>query len=232
MKLFIFFCLLVTLCAAQWPGNSLQQASEAVKKAKNSVQTILSDLNRSKSSIRRDAEQKIYSYQTQSINQMLNNKNFILNYIKKKREEANESGKNADNCLDAVTNKVNNAYQKEYNSLNQCKNQAMQSIEAELQVLDAQEIVGKNLLNELDRVVLDCYNSNTMQMASCIFIKVGYINQRIRQYEQEISQAKRQIQNNQLKILSMQASCNSNAQSRLQNVTSQAIYDTTDCLKD
>lgn len=60
----------------------MQQASEAVKKAKNSVQTILSDLNRSKSSIRRDAEQKIYSYQTQSINQMLNNKNFILNYIK------------------------------------------------------------------------------------------------------------------------------------------------------
>lgn len=43
--------------------------------------------------------------------------------------------------MDAVTNKVNNAYQKEYSSLNQCKNQAMQSIEAELQVLDAQEIV-------------------------------------------------------------------------------------------
>lgn len=84
----------------------------------------------------------------------------------------------------------------------------------------------------MDRVVLDCYNSNATQMASCIFIKVGYINQRIRQYEQEISQAKRQIQNNQLKILSMQASCNSNAQSRLQTVTSQVIYDTTDCLKD
>lgn len=43
--------------------------------------------------------------------------------------------------MDAITNKVNNAYQKEYSSLNQCKNQAMQSIEAELQVLDAQEIV-------------------------------------------------------------------------------------------
>lgn len=36
---------------------------------------------------------------------------------------------------------MNNAYQKEYSSLNQCKNQAIQSIEAELQVLDAQEIV-------------------------------------------------------------------------------------------
>ena len=53
-----------------------------MKKAKNSVQTILSDLNRSKSSIKRDAEQKIYLYQTQSANQMLNNRNFILNYIK------------------------------------------------------------------------------------------------------------------------------------------------------
>lgn len=83
----------------------------------------------------------------------------------------------------------------------------------------------------MDRVILDCYNSNAMQMASCMIIKVGYINQSIRQYEQEISQAKKQIQNNQSKILSTQASCNSNAQSRLQSVTSQAIYDTVDCLK-
>lgn len=67
-------------------------------------------------------------------------------FYQEKREEANKSGKNADDCLDIITNKVNNAYQKEYSNLNQCKNQAIQSIEAELQVLDAQEIVCTILL--------------------------------------------------------------------------------------
>lgn len=61
--------------------------------------------------------------------------------------------------MDAVTNKVNNAYQKEYNSLNQCKNQAMQSIEAELQVLDAQEIVCIMLFYLLKIIYIKIYTN-------------------------------------------------------------------------
>ncbi|OAD58077.1 hypothetical protein WN48_00877 [Eufriesea mexicana] len=233
MKSFIFLCLLVTLCAAQIrpPSNVLDQAVRAIKTAKTTVQDAMSDMKRNRRTIDMNTRNQISNIQYQSFKNINDIQSTRLNYIKEKSEQAKEAGKNVDDCLNAVTNNMRTATQTGNRELIACENKAKQDLDTQLQAFDTEEANGQKLINQLDSVSLACYNSNIMQMANCMIIKVGLINIDIRQYQQRIAQVERQVQSNKNNIITSQYSCNNNAVTKVRNASSQAIYDVTDCLK-
>lgn len=74
-------------------------------------------------------------------------------------------------------------------------------------------------------------SSDTMQVATCMLMKVAAINQEIRQYQQTASQLNMNAERNKNAITLQQRSCNNDAISIVQNASTKAIYAAADCLK-
>ncbi|XP_050474405.1 uncharacterized protein LOC126865660 isoform X1 [Bombus huntii] len=234
MKTFVFLCLLfVTVCSAQrFPNDILNQAMNAIKNAKSSVDSVMLDLKHSQRNIGLNGKNEIsnlYVQAGQNINSILKTR---LDYIKEKSQEAKESGKNAEDCFNDVTKNLKDAGQTGYNQLDNCKNIANKNLDTELQAFDNEQANGQRLKNQLDQVALGCMgSSNSVQVASCILMKVGAINQEIRQYQQRASQLNTNTERNKNAITLQQRSCNSDAISIVQNASTKAIYAAADCLK-
>lgn len=58
-----------------------------------------------------------------------------------KSQEAKESGKNAEDCFNAVTKNLKDAGQTGYNQLDNCKNIAKKNLDTELQAFDNEQAV-------------------------------------------------------------------------------------------
>lgn len=204
----------------------------AIKNAKSSVDSVMLNLKHSQTNIGLKGKNEIsnlYIQASQNINSILTTR---LNYIKEKSQEAKESGKNAENCLNTVTKSMKDAGQTGYNQLNNCKNIANQNFDTVLQAFDNEQANGQKLKYQLDQVALGCMgSSNPQQVASCILMKVGVINQEIRQYQQRASQLNMDAERNKNAITLQQRSCNSDAISVVQNASTKAIYAAADCLK-
>ncbi|XP_043590750.1 uncharacterized protein LOC122571255 [Bombus pyrosoma] len=233
MKTFVFLCLLfVTVCSAQRFPNILDQAMDALKNAKSSVDSVMSDLQHSQTNIGlkgRNEISNLYFQASQNIDSILKTR---LDYIKEKLQEAKESSKNAEDCLNTVTKNMKDAGQTGYNQLNNCENIANQNFDAVLQAFDNERANGQKFKNQLDQVALGCIgSSNPQQVANCIFMKVAVINQEIRQYQQRASQLEMNAERNKNAITLQQTSCNSYAISIVQNASTKAIYAAADCLK-
>ncbi|KOX71784.1 hypothetical protein WN51_02354 [Melipona quadrifasciata] len=244
MKSLVFLCLLfVTLYAAQrFPNNVLDQALKAINNAKNSINTVMSDLRYSRTNINSKTQSEIFNYYmtaTSRINEVLNTR---LNYIKalsieafyyrkEKSQEAKESGKDAENCLNIVTKDMKAAAQTGYSEVESCEQAAKKELGTILQIFDNEQANGQNIKNQLDQIALGCSSSNSQQMANCIILKVAIINQGIRQYQQRASQLKNQANSQKNAIFSEQFSCNARANDKVQSASSKAIYAAVDCLK-
>ncbi|XP_043528533.1 uncharacterized protein LOC122538477 [Frieseomelitta varia] len=234
MKSLVFLCLLfVTFCAAQRvPNNVLDQAFTAIKNAKNSVDTVMLDLRHSRTNINLKAQSEITNYYiaaTSRINEVLNTR---LNYIKEKSQEAKESGKDADDCLNIVTKDMKAAAQTGYSEVKSCEQEANKKLGTILQTFDNEQANGQKLKNQLDQIALECMNSsNPQQMANCIFLKIAIINQDIRQYQQRASQLTNQANSQKNALLLEQFSCNAKANDKIQSASTKAIYAAVDCLK-
>lgn len=216
---------------SRFPNNVLDQALKAINNAKNSINTVMSDLRYSRTNINSKTQSEIINYYiaaTSRTNEVLNTR---LNYIKKKSQEAKESGKDAENCLNIVTKDMKAAAQTGYSEVESCKQAAKKELGTILQIFDNEQTNGQKLKNQLDQIALGCSSSNSQQMANCIILKVAIINQDIRQYQQRASQLKNQANSQKNAMLLEQFSCNARANDKVQSASSKAIYAAVDCLK-
>ncbi|XP_076748713.1 uncharacterized protein LOC143422147 [Xylocopa sonorina] len=231
MKSIILFCLLMVVCNAQIfpPTNILQQATQAIKNAKSSVDDVMSEMERTRRTLVMNTERQMYNYRSQSATIIIDLKDLRMKDIKEKQAQA--PGKDAQDCLNKVQSNVMTSSTTGMNDLDRCQNTAKQQFQNELQAFDTAKATGEKLKSDLDRISLECYTSNVFDMANCIFSKVGLANINIRNYKQQVAQMERQAESNKNTILLQQSSCNNAAVSKAREGFTTAIYDAAKCLK-
>lgn len=221
----------MVVCNAQrFPStNILQQATQAIKTAKSSVDDVMSEMERTRRTLVMNTEQQMYNYRYQSANIIIDLKDLRMKDIREKQAQA--PGKDAQDCLNKVQSNVMTTSTTGMNDLDRCQNTAKQQFQNELQAYDTAKATGEKLKSDLDRISLECYNSNIFNMANCIFSKVGLVNLDIRNYKQQVTQMERQVESNKNTILLQQSSCNNGAVSKAREGFTTAIYDAANCLK-
>ncbi|CAK9806139.1 hypothetical protein ANTPLA_LOCUS4784 [Anthophora plagiata] len=90
---------------------------------------------------------------------------------------------------------------------------------------------GQKLLNDLDNIALQCYNSDIIQMASCMSIKVGIVNRSIRDYQQQANKLQSDAQSQKNNIIQTTSNCNYRAVDVCRSASTEAIYAAANCLK-
>ncbi|CAK9832638.1 hypothetical protein ANTRET_LOCUS9432 [Anthophora retusa] len=233
MKSFVLLCLLVTLCAAQRrpTGSMLDQAVKAIKTAKSNVQSIQSDIRRAKTNFQLNTQNELSNINYQSFKTITDIESTRLQYIKEKSEEAKASGKDADQCLNGVTSNMKSGSQAARNELNKCDTQGKQLLQTQLLAFDTLQADGQKLLNDLDNIALQCYNSDIIQMASCMSIKVGIVNRSIRNYQQQANKLQSDAQSQKRNIIQTTSNCNYRAVDVCRSASTEAIYAAANCLK-
>ncbi|KOC64640.1 hypothetical protein WH47_12104 [Habropoda laboriosa] len=212
-------------------SNILNQVVQAIKTAKSNVQSIQSDIRRARTNFQLNTQNELANINYQSFKTITDIESTRLKYIQEKSEEAKASGKDADQCLNNVASNMKSGSQAARSELNRCDSQGKQLLQTQLLKFDALQADGQKLINELDNIALQCYNSNINQMASCMSIKVGLVNRSIRVYQQEASQLQSNAQSQKSNIILSTSSCNNQAVNTCRSASTDAIYAAANCLK-
>ncbi|CAK9809040.1 hypothetical protein ANTQUA_LOCUS5854, partial [Anthophora quadrimaculata] len=232
-------------------GNMLDQAVQAIKTAKSNVQSIQSNIRRAKTNFQLNTQNELSNINYQSFKTITDVESTRLQYIKvcyhhersntlmqkkrkgqlEKSEEAKASGKDADQCLNGVTSNMKSGSQAARNELNKCDTQGKQLLQTQLLAFDTLQADGQKLLNDLDNIALQCYNSNIVEMASCMSVKVGIVNMSIRNYQQQANKLQSDAQSQKNNIIQTTFRCNNRAVDVCRSASTEAIYAAANCLK-
>lgn len=178
-----------------------------------------------------DLSRQISNYYSQAYRSITDVRDTRLKYINEKLDEAKAGGKDAENCLNAVAYKMTSAAKTGYSAVDGYLTEAKQQMKRETEEFKQTKQDGQALINQLDRIALECYNSNIQQMGNCMITKLALVNMDIRQYQQTVSQKERQLSNSKNTITRAQYTSNQSAISKVQSASSTAISDASNCLK-
>ncbi|XP_053972765.1 keratin, type I microfibrillar, 47.6 kDa-like isoform X2 [Hylaeus volcanicus] len=189
-------CFLAAICVVQVMAynNPLEQLRQQLEKSKSNVNSIVSDIKRTRNSLSSSTSSQLSTIRGNSMSTVNKNIDSAINEIRATVDAAKAEGKDVEQCYITGRDSLNAIKQTALSELQKCEQDAQQQLRQALQPLDAAENTGNQYLNELNMVFLNCYSSNIMQMQSCIAIKLGTINASIRTYENTVNSLKREAQ--------------------------------------
>ena len=232
MKSFIALCFLAAICAMQASAyNPLDQLKAAVDTSKRNVESIVSDLKRTKTNLAMTTNSKLSNLRSQSIVNINNIVNPALTEIRASVDAAKAEGKDVEHCYTTAQDSLRSISSTAYSGVQTCETTGNSQLQQKLAPLDTAMATGQAYLTQLNSVFLDCYQSNILQMQTCIAIKLGQINQSIRSYQSEVNTLKLNAQRGVNDVTNAAFSCNMEPVSTARSATTDVRIATNRCIK-
>ncbi|XP_076621921.1 uncharacterized protein LOC143342192 [Colletes latitarsis] len=232
MKLLIAFCFLAALCALQVSAyNAFDQLKWQVERSRNNVNSIMRNIRTNRNSLSNSITMKLSNLEIQSMTNINNYVNPTLNQIRSDVDAAKANGTDAEQCYINAKSELRSISLTGFSDLKQCKERGESDLQVQLNVLVKLEAIGNNYLNELSLLFSRCYSSDSMQMQSCIAIKLGNINNSIRFYENTANSQIRDSERIANRAVVEASSCNLNAVSKVYPEVTKTKINASKCIK-
>ncbi|XP_011059150.1 PREDICTED: uncharacterized protein LOC105148857 [Acromyrmex echinatior] len=171
MRSAIALCFLAVLCCTT-DATILDILFRQVQNTKIEVENTIQQLKHIRENTQKDVELTVEKW-LQLSEKYNNSAKSILNMIRKEVEDAKARGRNAEQCYNValITLKIN--YNTTYIDAQQCRKNAMCSINNNLGFNDQLIKTGHELIDELDNIFSDCYKKysrliDIIKLHSCI----------------------------------------------------------------
>ncbi|XP_066590090.1 uncharacterized protein [Prorops nasuta] len=232
MKPIAALCIVIACCFLQtataigrspWPS--------AIANLKSRVNRGLSSLSRLERSTQFDLNNKLNNIHLNAMSSVNSAVNPALNSIRSSVDAAKNAGKDAENCYVTAKAELREVSMDGFDKLKQCKTSASSLVQPTLTDISSNTQAGNRILNDVNRIPLECQSSNAVQEGNCYTNKLATMSLSVKAFENAVRSIESTLSIAISKALSNATVCSSQITGSVSSKVSNARSAATKCIQ-
>ncbi|XP_025987657.1 uncharacterized protein LOC105205847 [Solenopsis invicta] len=186
MRIAIALYLSAVLCTIYAnPTDKLESAKLQVQNAISNVERIIQKIRHVYINTKEDTINSVTDRLWEQMDNYRDYVNLLLKSMQREVDNAKRRGVDAQRCYDSNSWGVKEHSEEAHKASKKCKETAEKNIESSLEYLHSFTLLGDELIQQLNNILVDCHDKDDFKMHTCVLSELGKANNSVKDFEDD-----------------------------------------------